>query len=165
MTKKKRTNKAVKYLDFTANHFVHRDWNYTRDTDIENILYTKGNRETFKQHISSAFRFLLTSKKHGVIYDNSLWGRIGMFFYCLKRNVNTPDGQLDDGNILVMWEESGEYLQMVQPSVGALLANFLKAEPEHPHAKLIIAELERILNGYSKRLKSGEISEEEHDGK
>lgn len=149
---------AVYYLDAYANHFSERDWNYTRKTDIKDIRYTGERLDPLSKRLTSGFHFLFRSKKHGIIYDNGFWLRIRMFFYSLERYKNAPDGHLDSGKILVLWEEDGEYLQMVQPTVGALLANFLKEDPEHPHAKIIIAELDRILAGYSERIDRGEVS-------
>jgi hypothetical protein len=40
----------------------------------------------------------------------------------------------------------------MQPTVGSLLVNFLKEEPEHPHAKLITQELERLFERYKRRI-------------
>jgi hypothetical protein len=70
--------------------------------------------------------------------------RIFMFFYCLKRDKNLPDGSLDEGSIITFWGETGEYLQFVQPSVGDLLVKFLRDQPENPHAIKITEELDRI---------------------
>ena len=147
-------SEAVDYLDWAANHFVHRDWDYTRTTHIKSIRYDLeyDPRQTLRHRISIGWHFLTrSSKRHGIIYKGSLWWRVRMFFYCLQREKNLPDGVLDGGNVITHWEETGEYLQLVQPSVGALLVNFLKSEPEHPHAKLIIAELERIHQRYEER--------------
>jgi hypothetical protein len=145
---------ALEYLDFISNVFVHRDWEYTRDTNIKKIEYKKGfdDLNTVKFRIKMAFRSLTRSKKHGILYDTNLRQRIVMSFYHLKKDANLPDGHLDGGNVITFWEETGEYIQLVQPSVGSLLAKFLKEDPENPHAKIINAELDRIHEGHILRL-------------
>ena len=145
------TISVAQLLDDYANHFVHSDWNYTRNHEIKSIRYTN-DTDTLRHRLNRGWRFLTSSKKHGLIYDHSLRWRIRLFFHSLRRDDNLPDGSLDSGGVLVYWEENGEYIQLVQPSVGALLATFLKECPKHKHAKLITAELERIRAGYSERL-------------
>lgn len=150
---------AVDNLDFYANHFYPRNWDYTRLHQIKRISYDPDYdyTETLEYRIKRAFRFLFG--KAVIFPKSSLYWRVRMFFYVLKRDKNLPDGILDGGNVITHWEETGEYLQLVQPSVGALLATFLKEEPENPHAKLIIAELERISDRYDERIKNGEVSD------
>jgi hypothetical protein len=69
-----------------------------------------------------------------------------MFFHAIRRHSNAPDAHLGEGSIITEWVEDGQYIELVQPSVGALLADFLEAEPENEHAKKIAAEIERIGN-------------------
>lgn len=148
---------AVDNLDFYANHFYPRNWDYTRVHQLKKIRYDSSYdaTETFRYRIQRAFRFIFGKAIMSTGF--SPYWRVRMFFYALKRDKNLPDGILDGGNVITHWEETGEYLQMVQPSVGALLATFLKEEPENPHAKLIIAELERISDRYSERIKNKEV--------
>lgn len=153
--------KSVEYLDYLSNHFEFRDWDYTRVSHIQDIKYTYDHdkRNQFGYRIRMAFRFAF--RKHDWWpFGWTLRDRVSMFFYSLKRDKNVPDGVLDGGNIITFWEETGEYLTMMQPTVGALLVNFLKEEPEHPHAKLIIAELDRLHKRFMKRDKDGKISGE-----
>lgn len=49
-----------------------------------------------------------------------------------------------DKRTRVGWEETGEYLQYVQPSVGALLADLMDAHPNLPEVQAIAAEMKRI---------------------
>jgi len=63
-----------------------------------------------------------------------------------------PDGVLDGGSIITHWEETGEYLQYVQPSVGALLADLMDAHPELPEVQAIAAEMKRINDDYGARV-------------
>lgn len=156
----KRMSKSLEYLDFLANHFAFRDWDYTRLSNIKDIKYTYKHdvRNQWSWRWKSAVSFLLNKPKFS--FNRGLRNRVSMFFYCLKREKNTPDGMLDGGNVITFWEETGEYLNMMQPTVGALLVNFLKEEPEHPHAKLIQAELDRIHKRWKKRIKDGEVTGE-----
>lgn len=143
------TNEAVEALDFLANHFEFRDWNYTRISSIESIRYTPehdpNNKVSYRIKQAAYWMFGRTPEWYASLGEkNSIAKRFRMAIYSLKRDHNLPDGVLDGGNVITFWEETGEYLNLVQPTVGALLANFLKEEPEHPHAKLITSELERI---------------------
>jgi len=152
-------NQSVEYLDFLANHFSPRDWDYTREHQIQSIRY-KPEYDPYNKlgkRVKNAFEWLF-NRKPELFKELSLRMRFRMFKYALKRETHLPDGSLNSGTVLTFWEEDGEYIQMVQPSVGALLANFLKEEPEHPHAKIIIAELGRICNAYGERIKNGKVN-------
>ena len=157
-------NKTLDYLDSLANHFAERDWDYTRFSHIKDITYEKGHDDPYNK-LSTRLRqavFWMFGKTPDWIVDlegrkHTLSQRISMAIYSLKRDRNTPDGVLDSGNIITFWEETGEYLNLMQPTVGALLVTFLKEEPEHPHAILITKELERLHRRFNKRIKNGEV--------
>lgn len=158
-------NNTLDYLDALANHFAFRDWDYTRKSNIKDIYYTKGNddQNSWKSRIRHAnfWMFGKTPAWYSSLGEkNSLAKRFRMATYCLKRDPNLPDGVLDSGNIITFWEETGEYLNLMQPTVGALLVTFLKEEPEHPHAKLITKELERLHKRFDKRIKDGDVHSE-----
>lgn len=159
-----KTSKAVKRLDELANHFMPRDWNYTRISHIKEIRYENAQdpRNKVSQRIKSAAFWMFGKTPDWLaILDgprNGIIKRFRMAMFALKRDPNTPDGVLDSGNVITFWEETGEYLNFMQPTVGALLVNFLKEEPEHPHAKLITAELNRLERLYAKRWKNGEVT-------
>lgn len=152
--------KSVENLKHLANMFAARDWDYTRNTNIKDITHVvphEYDRPIFK--LKRAFSALYSSE--GIFgYKEFGWtirSRISFFFFSLKRDRNTPDGTLNNGGVITFWEEDGEYLQLVQPSVGCLLAEFLEAEPTNPYAELIIKELNRIERRYKKRLKAGDV--------
>lgn len=147
MSEEQKPVTAVDYFDFLANVFEQRDWNYTRKTNLKRIQYVSSHDRTEKlsYRVKTAFNWLFRKSPDWMEKKFSLRSRFSMFIFSLQRDTNLPDGILDGGNIITFWEETGEYLEYVQPSVGSLLANFLKEEPEHPHAKLIIAEMTRIL--------------------
>jgi hypothetical protein len=162
---------AVKYLDLAANHFKHNDWNYTRLSHIKSIRYESEHDKNNKllSRIKNSLGWLFGPTPDYVKYlDRGLVRqfktRLGMTIFSLKREQHIPDGVLDDGGVITQWEETGEYLQFVQPSVGSLLAKFLKEDPENPHAKAIIAELERILERYNERILNGEVDGEPING-
>lgn len=62
----------------------------------------------------------------------------------LSTRKRLPAGVVGGGRIIVLWEEDGKYLQLVQPSVGALIAKFLQEYPDHPHAQRIAEEVMTI---------------------
>jgi len=158
-------SRAVKYLDSAANHFAHNDWNYTRHDHIKSIRYTREHDRynLLFYRVKRSFRWAFTQSSFMKYFDEDknifqrLVIRFETFIFSLKRDDYLPDGVLNDGSIITFWEETGEYLQMVQPSVGSLLVNFLKEDPENPHAKLIIAEIDRILDAYDERIKNKEV--------
>lgn len=160
-------NNAVKYLDLAANHFQHNDWDYTRASGIKSIKYDSKYDEnnTLLFRVKGSLKWLFGPTPSFVKYiDKGIVEqtktRLRMTVFSLGRNPHIPDGVLDGGEIITQWEETGEYLQLVQPSVGSLLAKFLKEDPEHPHAKAITAELERIVKRYNERIASGEVDGE-----
>lgn len=156
-------NKTLDYLDSLANHFAERDWDYTRFDHIESIRYDKEydphNRIGARIKRAASWLFSPTPSWLRQLEGKrqSLGQRLRMAIYVLKRDPNLPDGVLDGGNIITFWEETGEYLNLMQPTVGALLVTFLKEEPEHPHAILITKELERLHRRFNKRIKNGEV--------
>lgn len=157
-----KSNKTLDYLDALANHFEYRDWDYTRIDHIKEIRYEAEydprNKISYRIKQSLWWMFAKTPDWLKMLEKrNGLYKRFRMALYALKRDPNTPDGVLDSGNIITFWEETGEYLNLMQPTVGALLVTFLKEEPEHPHAKIITTELERLHRRYAKRIKNGEV--------
>lgn len=148
------------YLHALATHFSPRDWEYTRIHTIKHIRYDDDNKgyNRLDKRIRRAVGALF-EPKHGFFHGKG-WDWRFRFAYArvqLRLDANLPDGVLNGGSIISHWEEDGEYLQMVQPSVGELLAEFLCAEPDNPHAVKIIAELDRLRAGYAERAKEGEV--------
>ena len=133
-----------------AEHFEQRDWNYTRNHDIRAIYYISAWAR-LKDALGYTWRGLFKrdslSKSLGL--KVSRWR---MFRAHLRYHNHLPDGVLDGGAIITHWEETGEYLQYVQPSVGSLLADWMEAEPESLHALRIAAEMKRINDAYGERI-------------
>lgn len=163
-----------RYLKDLATHFAFRDWRYTRQHDIVHIRY-KGDYKGYDHPLQRVKRVLFPSRssrrlarlllpverwnwREPVKSTQLLWWTLRAHLTVgLRTGKNLPDGVLDGGGVITHWEETGEYLQMVQPSVGSLLADFLLAEPEHPHAVLILAELKRIGDDYERRIKADQV--------
>ena len=151
---------AVKNLKFYSNLFDRDPWKFTTEDHITQIRYTKEHdpHNRLSIRIKQAFSWLFSTKKgFRQFFEETrlqaLRTRLRMFAYSLKRDTNLPDGVVAGGAIITFWAEDGEYLELVQPSVGSLLADFLIAEPEHPHAKLIIKELNKIQRNKKKEEK------------
>lgn len=160
------TKKIVKDFKFMANLFA-SEWDYTRNHDIKSIRYKDGplQEDTILRRLKSALECLY--KRDGIFASEFLgpWtikSRLSFAWHVLQRDDNLPDGSLAHGKIITYWEEDGEYLQLVQPTVGSLLADFLEQEPENPHAILIVKEMERINRDYNKRLKAEKENENSH---
>ena len=144
----------AQHLRSLAEHFEQHDWNYTRDKGALHSIRFDYPEDRPLGRLRRAFGWLL--KPQPVFAKGWAPNRFAMFAYCLRRDRHLPDGQLDGGSILTFWEETGEYLQMVQPSVGSLIADWLEAEPDNPHAQRVAAEMRRIADAYSERIDSGE---------
>jgi hypothetical protein len=157
------TSKAAKYLKELANIFEYRDWNYTRQTHIKSIRYEPEHdfRNKLSFRIKSSIGWLISPptfmRTLEPAWKDRLRSRFLMPLYLLRREPNTPDGILDSGNIITFWEETGEYLNMMQPTVGTLIADFILEDPTNPHAILINKELTRLHKSYQKRVKAGEV--------
>lgn len=146
-------SRAAELRDY-AGHFSPRDWDYTRDTrELDHIRY----RHDYTGHNRLDRRILggirAAARLHGFLAPRGLRARLITLRVWAAKADNLPDGVLDSGNIITHWEETGEYLQYVQPSVGLLLADWMDAEPDSLHAALIAAEMTRIGARYTERLK------------
>ncbi len=159
---------AAHYLRITATHFAPRDWNYTRNNDIEHIRYKDAwkGRYNLWGRLKTTQHLLFSSRKTGLrklLGGGAKWWQLkrrwsevrAALVVGLRTDKHLPDGVLNNGNVIVHWEEDGEYLQVVQPSVGELVSNFLLEEPKNPHAIKISNEIDRILKSYSTRIKEG----------
>jgi hypothetical protein len=156
---------TVQTLRDYATHFAPRDWNYTRQVRIKHIRYEgdwTGDAHPLRRLHRTLSRFVRIDDLERMLMDSKrvpwAWKHP---LITLKTGLRTerhlPDGQLDNGGVLTYWEETGEYLQMVQPSVGALIADLLDAHPDLPEVQAVVAEIQRILDGYAERVKAGEV--------
>ena len=149
-----------------ATHFAPRDWDYTREHGIKRIVYkdetARGGYDHWRNRLKRAAREIVRRRNKPL--DRFLpVNRWYMARVHLRGDSNCPDGILDGGNVVTHWEETGEYLQMVQPSVGALLADLMDAHPELPEVQAISTELGRIADRYRERCRIPPVATEEAD--
>jgi hypothetical protein len=132
-----------------ATHFAFRDWDYTRDVgDLRPLHF--GSRWP---SIGAALRYLVCGVTHIFPEEPKMRpGRWAMVRAALRSYDNEPDGVLDDGAVITIWEETGEYLQYVQPSVGALIADLMDAHPNLTEVRVLAAEMKRINDRYGARV-------------
>jgi len=159
------TVRAAQMLRDLACYYVRQDCNYTRDLgDIVHIRrkgdysgydhpFARVRRalENFNPSRDSTLdRMMFRSEPDQYPYLPrplaKFWalgwrGRVSYAKRVMKTEKHLPDGTLDGGGVIVYSEETGEYLELVQPQVGALIAEFLQADPDHPHARKIAAAI------------------------
>lgn len=151
---------AVKHMRAQASYFARDDWEYTSDLGTLEMSY-QDSRDRAKplRRIQEALDWLLHYPKWAEAFDgNGPWHRraafrLQMFWYELfqYRPSDLPDAKV--GSVLTFWMEDGLYIEMVQPSVGLLLADFLEQEPDNHHAQKIRAEMQRLLDAHDERIK------------
>lgn len=129
-----------------ATHFAPQDWDYTRDTGDLRPLHYGSRLPSIKQAVNYLLR---GTHEIGVDFRVS---RLAMARAALRGYNTEPDGVLDGGAIITHWEETGEYLQYVQPSVGELLADLMDAHPDLPEVQAIADEMKRINDRYAERI-------------
>ena len=151
--------KVSELADLLGTPFVERDWDYTRDEGgLKHLRYDydyTGYNRVHRRFWRAVKHNFLPPPRNGwekaLRGKETLKGRFIGFWVFFAKDKNLPDGVLNGGSIITFWEETGEYIQYMQPSVGGLLADFLRAEPEHPHAQRIATELKRINDRYTER--------------
>ena len=148
-----------------AEHFVHEDWNYTRNLGGLTSIRYDYEGDTLRGRVKDAWGWL-KGKGDNILRvlrlgdETLLQARLRQASFALKRDKHLPDGVLDSGGIITVWEETGEYLQYVQPSVGSLIADFMESDPHHPSAIAIAEEMERIQEAYAARIKQEQGAEQ-----
>jgi hypothetical protein len=144
--------KVGEYVKARATHHNHGDgWKYSRNIkDLELIRFkhdytgynhwTKRVRRAFDpkhllgiDSISKQLKF----RRHGFL-SALAWIKVS-----LQKDDNLPDGMI--GGNITFWEEDGEYIECVGPTIGERIADFLIEEPDNPHAIRIAEEIERIV--------------------
>lgn len=141
-----------------ATHFAPRDWDYTRQHNYVAIY-----AEPLHARVLDTARWALRDARKRLTRQNDTLGEVfkvswwGMVRAHWRNNNHLPDGTLDGGSVITHWEETGEYLQYVQPTVGALLADLMDAHPDLPEVIAIADEMKRINDRYSDRIKAEEV--------
>lgn len=142
-----------------ATHFVMRDWCYTRNLGrLKHIRYDddfSGYDHPWRRLKRTVLRFLRTDRIEREVFGRRFplsWSHpLAAIRGGLRTGRHLPDGVLDNGGVITFWEETGEYLQYVQPSVGALLADLMDAHPDLPEVQAIADEMKRINDDYGVR--------------
>lgn len=150
------------WLRFVATKFQHNvdGWTYSRDTgDLEHIRYRSDHTgynaplKRFADGLKFGFENAFYARKGSLAArlrgdeHRNLWQRILTFFIYFhtrfRMEDHLPDG-LVNGSIVTHWEEDGEYIVMMGPTVGVKVLDFLEAEPDNVHAQAILAEMRRV---------------------
>lgn len=142
-----------------ATHFVQKDWNYTRDLGHMKRIVWHDDPGLVARVGRALRRLAAVGRPDGLSRmmqgDAPGWRwRLAGAKVALHGDAHLPDGVLDGGGVLTYWEETGEYLQYVQPSVGALLADLMDAHPDLPEVRAIATEMKRIDDAYADRLRT-----------
>jgi hypothetical protein len=135
-----------------ATHHNHGDgWVYTRDTgDLEHIRYHRDYTgyhaplPRLKRAFNPKSLFSRGSFSTSLGLKWSLMSAAAWIQVSLQKDRNLPDGALNRGLVLTVWEEDGEYIEMVGPTIGEKIADFLEQDPENPHAQAIAVEILRV---------------------
>lgn len=152
----------LEWVRFVATKFVRNveGWTYSRDKgDLEHVRYRSDHagHNALRNRLPDAFRFgfehAFYAPKNSIARQlggkgrRSLWQRFQTFYIYfntrLRKDDNLPDG-LVNGSIITHWEEDGEYIVMMGPTVGVKVLDFLEAEPDNVHAQAILAEMRRV---------------------
>jgi hypothetical protein len=152
----------LEWVRFVATKFQRNveGWTYSRDKgDLEHIRYKSDHTgyNALRKRIPDAFRFGFENafyapknslaRQLGVEKGRTIWERIQTFYAYFRirsrKDDNLPDG-LVNGSIVTHWEEDGEYIVMMGPTVGVKVLDFLEAEPDNVHAQAILTEMRRV---------------------
>ena len=152
------TDPTIKFARFVATKFsVNQEgWTYSRDLGGLKYMRFEGDYTGYyhwTKRVARAFNpkemLGLDSVSKGLGFTP--WGRGARDFFMsmaahivvnLRKPKHLPDGQVN-GNF-TFWEEDGEYITLFGPTVGVKVLDFLEAEPDHPHAQAILAEMKRM---------------------
>lgn len=144
----------AEYLRSYATHFAPRDWQWTRKHSIK-TYYTN----TFMDRVKDSLWWVWRDAKKRVLRQRSgvdellfkvSWWRMRKAHWRAHNHV--PDGHFEGAAVIAHWEEDGEYIQMVQPQVGALIADLMDAHPDLPEVQAVAAEMKRIADDYHRRV-------------
>ena len=145
------------WAEFVATKFSRNleGWVYSRDTgDLEHIRY-RGDHTGYNHWTKRVKRaigdwnpvtYFAPKDSLGQMFKDDkptvrgyfqravIWSHVS-----LRKEKNLPDGQIN--GIITHWEEHGEYIALFQPRVGVRVIEFIRSEPDHPHAQAILAEM------------------------
>jgi hypothetical protein len=144
MPKRMKAHELIRAYDI----FDREQWEFVDNNDLILDIHRSDDGDTWSKRIKSAFYWLFVggSKSFREALGDGVGMRLSMFAYSLRRTQEMPDGHINNGSIITLWCEDGQYIELFQPTVGRLIADFLEAEPENEHAQKIAQEIERIGN-------------------
>jgi|GEM_PF-6559800 len=144
-----KTGRALR--SYATHHDHGSGWTYSRDTGgIKHIRFASDStgRNSFLNRVRNTFVGLVGLRKFGLFRPVGLrdwfWSILATAHVRMSKDDHLPDGVLCGGGVITFWEEDGEYIQWVGPTVGEKIADFLEAEPTNPHAIEIAKEMNRI---------------------
>ena len=145
------------WAEFVATKFSENleGWVYSRDTgDLEHIRYrddyTGYNHWTkrVKRALGhwNPVTYLAPKDSLSRVFKDDKPTVRGYFrrsvirsYVSLRKDKNLPDGQVN--GIITHWEEDGEYIALFQPRVGVKVIEFIRSDPDNPHAQAILSEM------------------------
>lgn len=150
-----------------AEHYVQRDWVYTRKTNIRHIRLAgdfSGYDHPVRRMQRTLGQFLRPADNLSRMFGINPWRhpvvtlRVG-----LRTQAHLPDGELKHSGLIAHNEEMGEYVQMVQPSVGSKIADLLDAHPDLPAVQALAAEIQRVWDVYGESLADQHDDDDENE--
>lgn len=157
---------VANYLEGVCNHHDHGEgWVYSRKA-VRKIKHVRFEGD-LKKHLTHGVKWHLKSifgrkaqwekdlLRHPGPLKDRLMGWLGRATYHIKAifkmEDNLPDGAagtIRNGaygmDAITFWEEDGEIIEAMGPTVGMEVAAFLRQEPGHPAAIAISDEIKRI---------------------
>lgn len=132
----------LEYIRFRRDHTGYDHWTkrWSRALNVKAML----GIDSFSKSLGLRREFRTNVKREGLLKAlQRVWYQaLAHVIVNGRKDKNLPDGSIN-GNY-VFWEEDGEYIECVGPTVGEKIADFLEQEPNHPHAVAIAAEINRI---------------------
>lgn len=120
--------------DFTGYYHWTKRW--SRGLDWKHLSGRDSLSKALGLHGSTKGKPVL-KRLQNVYYTALAWFRVSV-----RKHTNMPDGTINGNPIF--WEEDGEYIEVVGPTVGEKIADFLEQDPTNPHAIAIATEIQRI---------------------
>ena len=141
----------LKWADFVASKFSqnHEGWVYRDGAEgIKHIRYKSDYTDYnhWTKRITRAFdwKHLLGTDQVSKAFpaktpSQRFWGAWGWIVVNLRKDKNLPDGTIN--GIITHWQEDGQYIAFFQPRVGMKVLDFLREDPDNPHAQAIFEEM------------------------
>lgn len=145
----------LEWAESVATKFqVSRDgWYYTRDLgDLERIRYKSDHTgyNSFWRRLKRALNvkmLLGTDSLSMQIFGKrkpSLKRAWVWFVVSMEKDKNLPDAVIGNAAIICHWEEDAEYITLFGPTVGKIIIDWMKANPEDETVKKILKEQHRL---------------------